>query len=482
MKKSIVLGFLLFCSATVYANDSTWVVDGYGSKVSFTYPAIDFDYLGVETLNSLNQPGLNKLIFSPVWSPDGKTIAFTDCQYIYQVPAGGGEAEIKHAAVYLCPYKDSNYILYETINKIVGYSPDGSTLYFLHTPFDEESGVSITITDTENGGCSVSINNVNEMALASLDLVTGEVTNLARHVGNAELSCGGKYLLYADDKLTTVNGEDLTTGETWAFATPTGFIAMFTSSADGKYFIYSGSAEDGSGQLFRMPIKGGASEQLSTYPGGDTGYNRYNPFCTADGEWILYDDYGTVKYSNEITSSEGSISYDKFIIKMCAFNVNTKETIDLFPASTVIDTEHGRLSPDGKRICYSCQNIESISERNSIYIKDISSLPASEPDQQTAVAEAVPKGFALSGNYPNPFNPSTHIAFTLPSAGSAQLSVYDITGRKVRDLLTSTMTAGTHEMVWDGRDESGAAVSSGTYIARLKMGNVTASHRMTLMK
>ncbi len=196
----------------------------------------------------------------------------------------------------------------------------------------------------------------------------------------------------------------------------------------------------------------------------------------------MYDDIGNVKYSGEVTTSEGRFSYDKNIWKMCVFNMGTSETLDLFPVSTTIDTQHGQVSPDGKQICYLYHDVVSKSERYVIYIKDISSLPVSSSDPQLSVEDATPTSFALTGNYPNPFNPSTHIAFTISASGMVHLSVYDVTGRKVRDMFSATLSTGAHEMVWDGRDESGAAVSSGTYIARLKMGNFAQSHRMTLMK
>ncbi len=88
----------------------------------------------------------------------------------------------------------------------------------------------------------------------------------------------------------------------------------------------------------------------------------------------------------------------------------------------------------------------------------------------------------MTGNHPNPFNPSTTISFVLPSSGKASLAVYDVTGRKVRELAVGTMTAGAHSAVWDGRDASGRAVSSGVYFARLSLDGAAVTHRMTLMK
>jgi hypothetical protein len=114
-----------------------------------------------------------------------------------------------------------------------------------------------------------------------------------------------------------------------------------------------------------------------------------------------------------------------------------------------------------------------------VYIADFNPNIFEKP---TAVAETAPAGFVITGNYPNPFNPSTTISFTLPSAGSARLSVYDITGRKVRELVNGQMGAGVHSVVWDGRDEGGNAVSSGLYFSRLIQGEMAVSRGMTLVK
>jgi hypothetical protein len=90
--------------------------------------------------------------------------------------------------------------------------------------------------------------------------------------------------------------------------------------------------------------------------------------------------------------------------------------------------------------------------------------------------------FSLLPVNPNPFNPSTTISFTLPSLGMAILIIYDISGRKVRELASGTLQIGRHSILWDGRDDSGRAVSSGVYFARLTMGKSVAVRKMLLMK
>ncbi len=99
-----------------------------------------------------------------------------------------------------------------------------------------------------------------------------------------------------------------------------------------------------------------------------------------------------------------------------------------------------------------------------------------------AVQSSAPTPFAVTGNHPNPFNPSTTIEYALPSAGKASLAVYSITGQKVRELVSGTLPAGKHSAVWDGRDDRGTAVSSGVYISHLRMGDKVASGRMMLVK
>jgi choice-of-anchor B domain-containing protein len=88
----------------------------------------------------------------------------------------------------------------------------------------------------------------------------------------------------------------------------------------------------------------------------------------------------------------------------------------------------------------------------------------------------------LHANVPNPFNPSTRIAFELASPGPARLAVFDARGRLVRSLARGWLAAGAHERVWDGRDESGHAVASGVYLYRLDAPGFEAARRMLLVK
>jgi hypothetical protein len=98
----------------------------------------------------------------------------------------------------------------------------------------------------------------------------------------------------------------------------------------------------------------------------------------------------------------------------------------------------------------------------------------------------IPRVFALYPNYPNPFNPSTTIAFDLPGARDearpVSLVIYDVRGRRVRTLIDSEIVPGSYRLVWDGRDGRGASVSSGLYLYTLRSGDGAFTRKMTLLK
>lgn len=88
----------------------------------------------------------------------------------------------------------------------------------------------------------------------------------------------------------------------------------------------------------------------------------------------------------------------------------------------------------------------------------------------------------LFGNQPNPFSVRTTILFSLPQRQYARLSVYDATGRFVRELVSGEMDAGFTYVTWDGLDESGTPVASGVFYSRLEVGGTSLSRGMVLIR
>jgi len=72
--------------------------------------------------------------------------------------------------------------------------------------------------------------------------------------------------------------------------------------------------------------------------------------------------------------------------------------------------------------------------------------------------------------WPNPFRSELAVRFAPPEAGDVDVAVYDVTGRRVRQLYRGPMSPGAAQLEWDGRDEAGARVSTGVYIVRANSG------------
>ncbi len=110
----------------------------------------------------------------------------------------------------------------------------------------------------------------------------------------------------------------------------------------------------------------------------------------------------------------------------------------------------------------------------SVFVDDVSGVE--NPMNLMAV-------YLLRQNFPNPFNPSTTISFDLPESAPVFLSIFDVSGRLMRRLVTgSSMGAGSHKVTWDGMSTNGMPAGSGVYFYRLDTGSHSETRRMLLVK
>ncbi|MCK4773335.1 MAG: T9SS type A sorting domain-containing protein, partial [Candidatus Krumholzibacteria bacterium] len=94
-----------------------------------------------------------------------------------------------------------------------------------------------------------------------------------------------------------------------------------------------------------------------------------------------------------------------------------------------------------------------------------------------------PLGYVLSvSNYPNPFNPSTTVKYTVPERGLVTVTIYDAQGSWVATLVNHKHEAGAYATQWGGRSDVGAVVSSGVYFARVTQNGTARSKKMILLK
>lgn len=124
----------------------------------------------------------------------------------------------------------------------------------------------------------------------------------------------------------------------------------------------------------------------------------------------------------------------------------------------------------------------------SVGIKDLTGLSYSGGVTDIEdEAISLPSTYSLQQNYPNPFNPSTQIKFSLPISSNVRITIYNLLGEVVRELINTDMNSGIHTVQWNSEDVSGKKVSSGIYFYELKANGVNGSQfnqvrKMILLK
>nr|MBC8185161.1 T9SS type A sorting domain-containing protein [candidate division KSB1 bacterium] len=183
---------------------------------------------------------------------------------------------------------------------------------------------------------------------------------------------------------------------------------------------------------------------------------------------------------NDIYASGFEISYDSQVLSvleassvisssLLATNFNETGTVKISTINT-----NGLVNSLGK-IIYLKFKIKDEVNNLDLEIKEVRLFSRDAGRIQTEInpeiveVAAVPKTFNLFQNYPNPFNPTTSIRFDLPEASEIKLAIYNMNGQEIRTLSETSMDAGTHSIVWGGRNNQGQVVPSGVYFYKLRV-------------
>jgi hypothetical protein len=404
----------------------------------------------------------------PFWSPTGECIAFQSsnpfCLWI--VPVEGGVPERVYGDMY---QSVQNYMIPSMNAAIRGFSQDGSEVFFTDwDPFVYFDHPDNFVTITRNGTSFRTESNyrVAKRSLKAVNIHTGAVRIVRPHVANAIFSPDGRYAFMDlqefdfekddyDDWSILVN---LETGE----ERDIDFRCMrgcFTPDGNTIIVNYDGS-------LYMAPV----TDPDATVLLADCHANSHSRLtCTSDGNWVVF--HRSILFSETLGAD-----------KLQACNIMTGEITSLSNIDDLLGSRHISISPAGDRYVYEYRNRHPDANKYiyaQVYVAD---MPFELRYVPLAVETETPTALSITGNYPNPFNPTTTISFTLAEPGHTGFVVFNLAGQQVRSLTDAAYPAGAHEVVWDGCDDTGMRVSSGVYIARLTNGTYTASHRMTLVK
>ncbi|HIA93753.1 MAG TPA: T9SS type A sorting domain-containing protein, partial [Candidatus Marinimicrobia bacterium] len=131
------------------------------------------------------------------------------------------------------------------------------------------------------------------------------------------------------------------------------------------------------------------------------------------------------------------------------------------------------------RNSYSLGNID---DRYGRKVKIISGTPEQVALTIADILSLIPAELSLDGNYPNPFNPVTTIRFGLPQPRKVRITVINLLGQEIIELVNGWQDIGRHEVQWQGQDHHGRPVSSGMYFTVLSDGHKTIVQKMLLLK
>ncbi len=216
-----------------------------------------------------------------------------------------------------------------------------------------------------------------------------------------------------------------------------------------------------------FPAAGGsATEAPLVYMNNETlAYGSIAPNTTFTKEIVMVN-FGNQALTGTITVPNGFFVDSENVTTLnYTIPANSNQSFNIIFAPTVLGNYNGEVTVSTNdpsnpnlsvQITASCQNIST--------------------DPVTA------KVTKLYANYPNPFNPTTNIAFSLKEQANVSIDIFNVKGQLVKRLINGQMPAGNHTITWTGKDENQKQVSSGVYFYRMQTNNYTTTRKMLMMK
>ncbi len=192
---------------------------------------------------------------------------------------------------------------------------------------------------------------------------------------------------------------------------------------------------------------------------------------------------GNELWSTSSTSFDTEDFEDGYCASCCFTDIlNTPFTIYFAPESNKYEI---RNRTNGNVVAHGATafvpiNIERYEDEVLIFLAPVDNGVQVWHGACSVVFSDIPKPTAR--NYPNPFNPTTTIGYSIPVSGHVELNIYNTRGQRVKTLVNDYRDAGEHEITWNGDNDMGETVSSGVYLYRLECAGKASSGRMLLLK
>lgn len=251
-------------------------------------------------------------------------------------------------------------------------------------------------------------------------------------------------------------------------------FALHTPDAAAQYNVPHGVFSNGGG------VRSGSHFSYDTAGQSGVGISSGGSYIVKSGFWYIADISSTVDVA--ITSFEGEYAEDTVILR---WSVRSDSPFDGFNV----------YRTDGESEDFIRVNTGLVPANDSNEYKDGTAIPGRSYDYRIGAVDGggetfsitisitlPPKPLTLYQNFPNPFNPSTSIAFFLPEAQHVTLTIYDVRGRLVKTLVDAGKEAGKYTVGWNGTNGLGASVGSGVYYYRLTAGKKTITRKLVVLR
>ena len=247
------------------------------------------------------------------------------------------------------------------------------------------------------------------------------------------------------------------------------------------------SGDEGSCVELEVPSGGGAAYGTS-HSGGVYDYDAFGNGCPTELRFDVLGPVGTGVGNRIYVAADGGTetAYAQVVNEGTGPNeyrtvidgTSWHRLVDRDPLGECVTPESAIINAAANEIQAAAEWIYGIGNVPSVCEDPCDPIPTGTPGPGGTFRAST----RLEASAPNPFHPRTTLRYSLAADGPATLAVFDVSGRRVRTLVSEPQSAGVHEIVWDGTDEKGAPLASGTYWARLETDLYRGASRMILLK